>query len=146
VIPPGLDAGPATLSIQSASLLIAPVAPALFTVNANGLAAGYVTQGSANRPIYTLKNGVYTPIPIDVSSGQTYLILFGTGIRNGVGFQAVSSGQQDGEVAYAGKQASFSGLDQVNVLLPATLAASGCINLQVKSESLASNTVFVCIQ
>ena len=87
VIPPGLDAGPATLSLQSASVLIAPVAPSLFTVNVDGLAAGYITQGSANHPIYMLKNGVYTPVPIDVTSGQTCLILFGTGLRNGAGFQ-----------------------------------------------------------
>jgi len=99
-----------------------------------------------NQPIYTLKNGVYTPIPIDVTSGQTYLILFGTGLRNGAGFQASSSGQNNGKALYAGPQPSFPGLDQVNVLLPSTLAGSGCISLLISAEALASNTVFVCIQ
>lgn len=147
VIPPGLGAGPATVHIepsgQTASVLIAPVAPSLFTVNANGLAAAYVTQGSTNLSIATVKNGVYTPIPIDVSKGDTYLILFGSGIRNGVGLQA------NGDlfnVTYAGPQPSFAGLDQVNVLLPATLAGSGCINVAVGFNPLVSNTVFVCIQ
>jgi uncharacterized protein (TIGR03437 family) len=160
VIPPGLDAGLAMVTIQStdgssteqsASVLIASVAPALFAVNNTGLAAAYVTRvtsggASANQPIYTLKNGVYTPIPIDVTSGQTYLILFGTGIRNGVGFQAFVSDQILGEMLYAGPQPSFPGLDQVNVLLPSILAGSGCINLSISAEGLASNPVFVCIQ
>jgi uncharacterized protein (TIGR03437 family) len=159
VIPAGLDAGPVTFTIQSAggsstaqsaSVLIAPVAPSLFTVNDTGLAAAYVTHvapggASTNEPILTLKNGVYTPVPIDVTSGQTYLILFGTGIRNGVGFQATSSAQEIGAVLYAGPQPSFQGLDQVNLLLPPTLAGSGCINVLVASETLASNTVFMCI-
>ena len=165
VIPAGLDAGPATVTIQSAGgsstqqsagVLIAPVAPSLFTVNDTGVPAAYVTHvvaggASTNEPIFTLNNGIYTPVPIDVTSGQTYLILFGTGIRNGEGIKATPSTGGLGEVLYAGPQPSFPGLDQVNVPLPSTLAGSGCINLlvtsdQLASEQLASNTVYLCIK
>ena len=148
VIPPGLDAGPATVTIQgaTASVLIAPVAPSLFTVNDTGLAAAYVTRAGTNEAILTVKNGVYTPVPIDVSSGQSYLILFGTGIRNSGSIQASLGGQVRGQVTYAGPQPSFAGLDQVNLLLPAFLAGSGCINLSIQSENLVSNTVFVCVK
>jgi uncharacterized protein (TIGR03437 family) len=101
----------------------------LFTVNNTGLPAAYVTRvapggAAANEPIFTLKNGIYTPIPIDVTSGPTYLILFGTGIRNGEGIKVTSSAQAFGEVLYAGPQPSFPGLDQVNVLLPSSSPAA----------------------
>jgi hypothetical protein len=62
-----------------ASVLIAPVAPALFAVNDSGLAVAYVTRvtsvgASAKKPIYTLES----TFRFDVTSGQMYLILFGT--------------------------------------------------------------------
>ena len=120
-------------------------------MNDTGRPAAYVTRvapggATANEPIFKLNNGIYTPSPIDVTSGQTYLILFGTGIRNGEGIKVTSSSQDLGEVRYTGPQPSFAGLDQVNVVLPSTLAGSGGINLMVTSEQPASNTVYLCIK
>jgi uncharacterized protein (TIGR03437 family) len=150
-IPAGLDAGPATVTIgsQSASVLLAPLAPSLFTLNAGGLAAAYVTRVApsgavTNQPIANFKNGIYTPIPIDVTSAPAYLILFGTGIRNASFLTAIVNGGSL-PLQYAGPQESIVGLDQVNLLLPSSLAGSGCSNIVVTS-GLFSNTVYACIQ
>jgi uncharacterized protein (TIGR03437 family) len=152
-IPAGLDAGPATVTIgsQTGSVLIAPVAPALFTLNEPGLAAAYVTRAASggavtNEPIAQLQNGVYTPVPIDVTAGTVYLILFGTGIRNAWDLNATSSTMP---VEYAGPQPSVPGLDQVNLLLPASLAGSGCSNVTLRAGApfvITSNTVYICIK
>jgi uncharacterized protein (TIGR03437 family) len=154
VIPAGLDAGPATVTVgrQTASVLITPVAPRLFTLNEPGLAAAYVTRVAAggevsNQPIATLQNGVYIPIPIDVTAGTAYLILFGTGLRNGSNLEA-SVNSTSAAVEYLGPQPSVAGLDQVNLLLPVSLAGSGCANVTLTNGpfGIASNTVYVCFK
>ena len=159
IMPADLEAGPATVAIgsgstaQSAAVVIAPTAPSLFTMNVNGLAAAYVTSaasggGLTNQPVFTVQNGVITAVPIDVSSGEAYLILFGTGIRNAasVYVEVENVNNQVPTVVYAGPQTQYPGLDQVNVLLPASLAGSGCVDLAVNADLLMSNTVYVCIK
>jgi uncharacterized protein (TIGR03437 family) len=142
IVPAGLEAGLAIAQIgaQSAPFAVAPLAPSLFTLNNQGLAAAYTTTGTTNTPTATFANGVYTPVPIDVSSGSTYLILFGTGFR-GAPLRFASVNETLLEVQYAGPQPSFPALDQVNLLLPASLAGAGCSNINV-----STNTVYVCIQ
>jgi uncharacterized protein (TIGR03437 family) len=154
ILPAGLSTGVATAQIgpQSALIGIAPIAPTIFTVNEQGLAAADVTNVSSTGAVMTtpsvsLANGVYTAAPIDVSSGSTYLVLFGTGLRNVPALRATVD-FTDTTVTYAGPQPSFPGLDQVNLLLPASLAGSGCVdvNLSTGSLGLVSNTVYVCIR
>lgn len=159
VMPAGVDAGPAAVTIgggsaaQSAAVVIAPAAESLFTLNQSGLAAAYVTNVATggtltNEPVFNFQNGIYTPRPIDVSSGEAYLILFGTGIRNAgsvqVTVEAPALGAQVLFPSYAGPQPTFQGLDQVNVLLPASLAESGCVEVWVGPTG--SNIAYVCIQ
>ena len=152
-IPAGLDPGPATVTIGSLStpVVVAPVAPSLFVANTQGFAAAYVTHVSpggaaTNEPIYSVQNGVVTPIPIDVSaaSGQAYLILFGTGLRDAAGTIGING--ETPQVLYAGPQPSFPGLDQVNVALPAALAGSGNTRIYLTAGGLAANPVYVTIK
>jgi uncharacterized protein (TIGR03437 family) len=105
--------------------------------------AGAVTT----TPSVTLNDGVYTAAPVDVSSGSTYLILFGTGLRNAPSLTALVDFTTVA-VTYSGAQPAFPGLDQVNLLLPSSLAGSGCVdvNLSTGPAGLISNTVYVCIR
>jgi uncharacterized protein (TIGR03437 family) len=82
-------------------------------------------------------------VPLDVSSGQTALVLFGTGIRNLASLSAVmvTIGSQTLPAAYAGPAPTYTGLDQVNVLLPASLAGSGTVDITVSISSSQSNVV-----
>ena len=101
VIPAGTSSGTATVTItsqqpftnailaQTAQVQTALVEPAIFMLNANGLAAAYVTlmtpgQQPVYESVFTLQNGdpVAAPFSLGTASEQASLTLFGTGLRN----------------------------------------------------------------
>jgi uncharacterized protein (TIGR03437 family) len=49
-------------------------------------------------------------------------------------------------VTYAGPQGVFAGLDQVNVILPHSLAGSGEVTLQLSAMGIPANAVNLTIQ
>jgi uncharacterized protein (TIGR03437 family) len=73
------------------------------------------------------------------------LALFGTGIRGGSPVTATVNGTT-APVSYAGPQLDYPGLDQVNIGLPASLAGSGNVAIQVTVKGVAANMVNVVIQ
>jgi uncharacterized protein (TIGR03437 family) len=58
----------------------------------------------------------------------------------------VTIGSQTLAAAYAGAAPNYAGEDQVNVLLPSSLAGSGTVNVTVTVSGIASNVVTVAIQ
>src|SRR5262249_59696728 len=66
---------------------------------------------------------VAAPIDFGPSEDQIVLVLFATGLRYRSSGAAVSAtiGDVSAQVLYAGAQGDFSGLDQVNLLMPRTL-------------------------
>ena len=48
--------------------------------------------------------------------------------------------------AFAGSQGGFAGLDQANVLLPASFAGKGNVTIQLTANGLAANPVNITIQ
>lgn len=164
VLPSGLQAGPAVINLTTSSgvqlpgnVIVAPVAPALFTADESGkgTAAAQVLIAHADgsrtsKPdIATCTSSGCTPVPINLGSStdQAYLILFGTGIRGAAaGSTTVRVGNTAGQVSFAGAQGQFFGLDQVNVLLPHSLAGSGTVNVVLAVAGKAANTVTVDIQ
>jgi uncharacterized protein (TIGR03437 family) len=87
------------------------------------------------------------PIAIGTGSASTYLVLFGTGIaEGGTALTTVTINGVAATVTYAGPAGSESGLDQVNVLLPAKLAGSGNVNVQLTAEGVTANPVQITIQ
>ncbi len=136
-----LGAAVVTIGTQTAAMLISAIAPELYILDSSGLAAAYVVQVSAS--------GVQTvgsvSTPIDVSSGQVYLILFGTGIRGAGSNVSVTIGGVGAPVAYSGPQGATPGLDQVNVLIPAQLAGSGVVKIVLTAAAIAANVVNIAI-
>ncbi len=49
-------------------------------------------------------------------------------------------------VSYAGPQGDFPGLDQINVLVPPSLAGRGLVDVNLAIFGTAANTVQVMIQ
>jgi uncharacterized protein (TIGR03437 family) len=160
LVPAGTATGAATITVTTASgkqltaqIQIAALAPALFTEGSSGLAAAYavyVAPGGAQtvEPVFTVESGTVTPAPINVSQpGQTYLILFGTGFdtANATGTTASVQGVNT-QVTYAGPQPTFAGLDQINLLLPPSLAGAGVVNVFVSLRGQTTNPVLVTIQ
>jgi uncharacterized protein (TIGR03437 family) len=143
LVPSGIPAGPATVTVGALStqVPIVPVTPALFTLDATGLAAAYVTRSgsSAIEPV--------TPIVIMPGDQQTFLILFGTGIRAAgpVGVRVQIQGIFV-PTFYAGPQPQFAGLDQVNVLLPQTLTGMGEVSIGLIANGTSAPTVHVTVK
>ena len=118
-------------------------APGIFQLNTSGLAAAQVLAGGNYLPVYQVgAAGSIVPLPIDLSQGQVYLILYGTGIRNAQNV-TVTVGGQSVPSAFAA-QGFYAGEDQVNVgPLPASLAGKGSVSIVVTADGLAANTVNV---
>jgi uncharacterized protein (TIGR03437 family) len=171
VVPSGSRPGPATATTMSGSTVstdifdIENVGPSIFTIagTGSGAPAAYVLTtapggGQISQNVYSCSTGTCTPIPVNVSSGQAYLILYATGVRHyqsGVtayigptlvpGFMQSNVAQSSAvqiTPAYAGAQNTDTGLDQLNILLPASLQGSGTMYLQLEVDNLyLSNTV-----
>jgi len=160
-VPSSVAAGAATVTVtapgstQTASnIVIAPVAPALFTVNGTGLAAAFATRVSANgtqtvEPAFALNaQGSYSALPINMGAAtdKVYLAFYATGVgAAGLANVSVTVNGVNAPVLYAG-YGGYSGVDQINVQLPASLAGSGTVALQLTAGGIAANTVQIVIQ
>jgi uncharacterized protein (TIGR03437 family) len=159
VIPASASMGPAVVTINTPSGAVTspvdlnPVAPTLYAANQNGTgvaAAELVTNGSNGQQtvVTTFDKGCTpgdcTAVAINVGSGSA-LVLFGTGIQGRAALSdvTVNIGSQTLTPFYAGAAPNFTGLDQVNVMLPASLAGTGTVNVSVTVSGIQSNVVTV---
>ena len=89
-------------------------------------------------------------MPIDVGiDTPVFLTLYGTGIRNHASSPddvLVTINGVSVPVLYAGPQADYAGLDQINVPLLLSLHGSGVANVVVKVNQHQANTVTVDIK
>jgi uncharacterized protein (TIGR03437 family) len=156
---PETSPGQATVTVSggalgkplTAQVQIAAVSPTLFSVG-SGIAAGYGVRvapgvGQTSVPIFAEQSGSIVPAPIDLTpAGQVYLTLFGTGFDQAAAFTTVATVQGVSvPVTYSGPQAS-SGIDQLNLILPQSLAGTGVASVSVSIAGKTSNVVFVTIQ
>jgi uncharacterized protein (TIGR03437 family) len=163
-VPGNAQPGPATVTVTSGdgtqttgNVLVAPVAPGLFTANASGQGAASalaicagVCTGWPNRQA----NGQYVqdaftcsgsagcaPQPLGMGSSDTVVVeFFGTGFRH-ISSPAALTVQINGQnvpYQYAGAQGD-TGLDQLNVQLPNSLAGSGVVTLVVTVQDTVDN-------
>jgi uncharacterized protein (TIGR03437 family) len=85
---------------------------------------------------------VAIPVSLGSSTDKPYLFIFGTGLQDaGTAGVTVTVGGISVPVSYAGPQGGFVGLDQVNAQLPASLAGSGNVTIQVTASGIAANAV-----
>jgi uncharacterized protein (TIGR03437 family) len=165
-MPAGTAAGQARVTVthettgtSTGSVVINPVAPGIFSANADGkgVAAAQAlrvkTDGSqAYEPVARYDEGqkkfVAVPIDLGPAGDQVYLILYATGLRYRSGLAAVSAkiGGVDAPVSYAGAQGYYVGLDQVNLLIPRSLAGRGEVNVELAVEGKKANPVTVTMR
>jgi uncharacterized protein (TIGR03437 family) len=83
------------------------------------------------------------PVALGAEGEQVFLVLFGTGIRHRSALTNVKAtiGGIEIPVDYAGPQAGFVGLDQVNVKLPRTLTGRGEVDVLLTVDGKSSNVV-----
>jgi uncharacterized protein (TIGR03437 family) len=153
LIPAGTATGPATITVNTGSgsltttINIGSSTAALFSANNSGsgpLAAQVVAVAPGGQQTYTNTAGlsgttfVNAPISLSPAADIFYLLLYGTGFDTAKSVTVTINGQTY-TPSYFGPQGGFAGLDQVNVLLPASLAGSGQVNVSITVDGQTSN-------
>ncbi|MGH9841237.1 MAG: endonuclease/exonuclease/phosphatase family protein [Blastocatellia bacterium] len=166
LMPAGVSPGAAMVSVVrnnadafTGNAIIEPVAPGLFTANADGAgvpaaavlrvrADGSQSYEPAARLDPATSRFVPAPIDLGAATDQVFLILYGTGLRNRSSLAGVTAklGGTDGQVLFAGAQAELAGLDQINILIPRSLAGRGEIAVAIMVDGNAANEVRINIK
>jgi endoglucanase len=150
-MPDGLISGRVTIAVMragaqvaSGSMQLAATGPAIFTANG----AGY---GVADAQIVRVKSDgsqTYENIagPIDFGTGddRLFLALYGTGVRGAS--ISLRIGAVDMPGVDARPQGQSPGLDQVTVELPRSFAGAGQVDVTLKCDGVAANTVVIAFQ
>lgn len=165
-VPPGTSTGAATLTILrdgatvgQGTATIETVTPGLFAANANGqgVAAAVVLRVKADgtqsfEPVAqfnaTTNSSEAVPIDLGAATDQLFLIAYGTGLRNRSALAAVTAtiGGANADVSFAGAQGSFTGLDQLNLAIPRSLAGRGNVDVVVGVDGKNANTVTINVR
>lgn len=165
-IPEGTANGDATIlvtagdgSLSGGTLPVQTVAPGLFSANAsgNGVAAAVALRIKANgaqsyEPVAQLNTstGKFVAVPLDLGADteQVFLILYGTGLRKRSSLTNVTAtlGGTAAEVSFAGKQGGLTGVDQVNLRIPRSLIGRGEIDVILRVDGVAANTVRINVK
>ena len=145
--------------VAASFILINQVAPAIFTADASGhgLPAAVVlriksdgTQSYEAIGRFDPNTNKFIPIPIDLGAetDRVFLVLFGTGWRNRTPSTS-SAGAYIADIFYeasfAGAHPTLVGVDQLNLLLPHSLAGRGEVAIQI-TVGAPSNRVSVNIR
>jgi uncharacterized protein (TIGR03437 family) len=165
ILPSGTASGAATITLSrqggaqpagQAMVQVQAVAPALFAANANGKGAAaavlLMAKPDGSMPWrYTFgcqAAGRCVTEPMELSGGTPVLQLYGSGIRGRSSLAAVTAsvGGTEVEVQFAGAQGGFPGLDQVNLILPQSLAGRGELDVLLSVEGRRANTVTVAFR
>ena len=149
---------PATGAASTGYQQIRSVAPGLYSSDSSGRgpAAGQFVQVHADGSRTSggtsscdgRGNCVVVPIDLGGPDDQTFLVLYGTGIRGRSSLSSVGLkiGGVDLVVDYAGPQGEALGLDQINVRLPRTLANRGTLDVAVNVDGQAANVLQVSVK
>ncbi len=166
LIPSATESGTANVvvkfgqTISNGQVMIAKVAPAIFTANSNGrgVPAAVIlrvkpdgSQRTESLSQYSQQAQKYITKPIEIPAGDlAVLVLFLSGIRNAADTNGdgnlnesirVLIGGVEAPVLYANRQPDFVGLDQVNVVIPASLVGRGIVNVSVSGTGFGSSNI-----
>jgi uncharacterized protein (TIGR03437 family) len=165
-IPAGTATGAAFLTFTNGSITtstsvvqVVKVAPGIFSANSDGqgVAAASVLRAKANgaqsyEPVARFDAGlsrfVTAPIDLGPDTDQLFLILYGTGFRGRTSLSTVTAtiGGTSAMVAFADVAPGFIGLDQVNLLIPRSLAGHGEVDVVLTVDGKVANTVKINIK
>ena len=121
---------------QTGTVTIASNAPpGLFSLSGSGMRNGAIV----NAVNFSLSD--FSP---ESNGGPTYLALFGTDISLTVA-PTVTVGGVSAQVLFYGAAPCCLGLEQVNIILPASAAGSGRVSVALTSNGQVSNTVQVVV-
>ncbi len=106
--------------VSSGKVKLVDAAPGVFTANGGGTGTAAAACGMVVDNAFQFSN---QPCAVSTDTTSGFLIIFGTGWRNTT--TTVTVGGTSLTPTFSGPQGTFTGLDQINVILPATLAGMG---------------------
>ena len=121
----------------------------MFTLNQAGLVAASLVRSRPGEqpswePVFQVDgsgNVVARPIVFGGEEEDLFLIVYCTGVRGRRGEQVTVQLRDLAVVAdFAGPQAEFEGLDQINIELPRALAGKGEVSVRAEVDGLRSNS------
>ena len=157
LVPDGTAPGIATVAIGtfSGSAQIDAVGPGLYSMSGDGKgvaaanAALYAANGTITQEnVFQCNAGgtcVSAPLNLGQPGDQLALTLYGTGLRNSSGL-ANATATVDGARAtllYVGAQPQYPGLDQVNLIVPPSLAGAGEVPVVLTVDGQTANVVTI---
>jgi uncharacterized protein (TIGR03437 family) len=160
LIPDSVALGPAIVTVTSGTqaaatghITVTALAPALFTLNSSNLAAAYaecISSGGTETTEYPFQvvNSAIVAQPLNLSAcAKTVLQLYATGLDKATAATVQATiGTTTATVQSAGPEGIWPGLDEVDVLIPASLVGAGNVPVVITAGGLSSNTVNVTIQ
>ncbi len=165
LVPADLAEGLATVTITNAAgaisrgiLHLTRVSPAIFAADASGkgYAAADVQRVRSDGSESYDRVASFDPAanrivgnPIELrAEEQTFLVLYGTGLRQRSHLTAVRAfiGGLEAEVLYAGPQGQYAGLDQLNLRIPSTLRGRGEITVELELDGRLTNPVKIFVK
>jgi len=164
VVPDATAPGIATVTINfgsggsaSGSAQFDSLGPGLYAISGTGqgvAAAGaalYKADGIIQvESVFQCAAGSCTAAPLSLGNPGDHLVLllYGTGIRNNSGVHNASAtiGGVRAALLYAGAQPQYPGYDQVNLMVPPSLAGAGEIPIVLTLDGQTANVVTVNIQ
>jgi uncharacterized protein (TIGR03437 family) len=158
-VPDGLAPGIAAVTIGSStgSALIDALAPGLYSASGTGsgvaaaLAALYSTDGMVTpENLVECSSAGCTAVPMSLGNPTDQLIvsLFGTGLRNFSSLQnaMIQIGGAPAQILFVGAQSQYPGLDQINVVVPRSLAGAGEVPIVLTLDGQTANVVTLSVQ
>jgi uncharacterized protein (TIGR03437 family) len=158
LVPAGAASGIATVTIgsSSGSAQIDSVGPGLYSMNGEGTgvaaagAALYATDGTVTPVTVFQCTPACVSVPMSLGSATDKLVvtLYGTGFRNlsSASGASVTMGGVAAQILYIGAQPQYPGLDQLNVVVPQSLAGAGEVPVVLTVEGQTANTVVLNFQ
>lgn len=157
IVPAGTALGVARVTIGSVTggSLIGAVSPGLSSADGSGsgVAAALALRQSASGvqtpvPVFQCSSsGACTPVPMSLGASTDLLVVefYGTGIqgRSSLTNVVASAHGIPLQVLYAGPQNQYPGLDQVNVIIPRSLAGAGEVPVVLTIDGQTANAVTI---
>ena len=163
-IPSGTATGLVTAKVLNSGMAVAQgilevtsVAPTIFTANGNGqgVAAALIQRVKSDGTVtyenvatYDQGTKQFVASPIVFGGDTLYLLLYGTGFDKGSGASGttVLIGTASEQVLYSAWPGQYAGEDQINVVLPDSLAGAGPVTVSTTVDGLTANNVTITFQ
>lgn len=159
VVPKGTATGVATVTVgsQPSAAFVASVGPGLLAANGNATgvalagAARYSADGTQTPvPVFQCGSAGCVSVPMDLGAPTDILgvTFYGTGIRGNSSLANVVAqiGGVPAMVFYAGPQSQYDGLDQLNLVVPRSLAGAGEVPVVLTVDGVTANVLTVNIK